>query len=299
MSELKKIKLTDEIVTDNSSFQTGCDISATLGITVELTDPPTDEEVMEKYADKMWVDKEKGILNENTFAKAFRDINNLSYSNKVFYTKDHQATEEMIARDIWESIEQVGINKDVDKTVNKLLGVVKKASTVEHLQANPNVIPFADGDLYLREKVYKVFDKCSTPYRLPVTLSLELGDMPHFTKWLHDLFYDEDIPTIQEYLGYCLVPTTRAQKALFLVGEGGTGKSRIGSILEAMLGEAMVSVNDYQEFIKDKFSLAELENCLVLYDDDLDSAALENSGIYKKLNHAASAFCFHASIAFL
>lgn len=259
------------------------DISEMLGITTEVTTPPSDAEIMSEYEADMWVDKDKRLLNENTFAKAFRDINHLLYSNGLFYTKEHRMTQEMVMRDIWETIADVGINRDVDKTVNKLLGVVKRASTVEQLQANPNIIPFADGDLYVKEMTYKIFDKSPTPYRLPVTLLLEFQDMPYFNKWLHDLFYDEDIPTIQEYLGYCLVPTTRAQKALFLVGEGGTGKSRIGSILEAMLGEAMVSVYDYQEFMKDKFKLAELENCLVLYDDDLDSAALDKTGIYKKL----------------
>ena len=29
-----------------------------------------------------------------------------------------------------------------------------------------------------------------------------------------------DIPTLQEYLGYCLLPTTKAQKMLLLIGKG-------------------------------------------------------------------------------
>ncbi|HAH78041.1 MAG TPA: DNA primase, partial [Ruminococcaceae bacterium] len=29
-------------------------------------------------------------------------------------------------------------------------------------------------------------------------------------KFLNDLLYPEDIPTLQEFLGYCLVPTTKA-----------------------------------------------------------------------------------------
>ena len=259
------------------------DLTEVLGIQVQMIEPPSDDEIMQSYIDDMWVNEDKKQLNENTFAKAFCEINHLQYNNGLFYTKDHKRTQDMLMRDIWETIADVGINTDVDRTVNKLLGVVKRASTVETLQANPNVVPFADGDFYIKEKLYKIYDKSPTPYRLPVSLPIQFHNIPHFHKWLHDLFYDDDIPTIQEYLGYCLVPTTRAQKALFLVGEGGTGKSRLGSILEAMLGEAMVSVYDYQEFIKDQFKLAELENCLVLYDDDLDSAALEKTGIYKKL----------------
>ena len=108
-------------------------------------------------------------------------------------------------------------------------------------------------------------------------------DTPNFDKWLKDLFYEEDIPTIQEYLGYCLVPTTKAQKALFLVGEGGSGKSVLGTILQEIIGEAMISVQSTQEFLQDKFKFAELEHALVLYDDDLDSEALSGTGVFKKI----------------
>lgn len=260
---------------------------ATLGISTELHEPISMEEMLQIYHPHMWLDREKKILNENVFAKFFRDVNNLSYSNGLFYTKDRRANPEMIQHDIWRSIsedEQITIDKDVDKTVKKLFGAVKLASTVESLKANPNVIPFKNGDYIVSEKCLKVGYKSSVPYRFPVELHTEFQKMPTFVKWLNDLFYKEDIIVIQEFLGYCLVPTTKAQKALFLVGEGGTGKSRIGVILEALLGEdAMISISNYKEFISDKFKLAEMEHALVLYDDDLDNSALENTGVYKKL----------------
>ena len=79
------------------------DISEMLGITTEVTSPPTDAEIMSEYEDDMWVDKDKRLLNENTFAKAFRDINHLLYSNGLFYTKEHRMTQEMVMRDIWET----------------------------------------------------------------------------------------------------------------------------------------------------------------------------------------------------
>ena len=35
---------------------------------------------------------------------------------------------------------------------------------------------------------------------------------------------------MQEFLGYCLLPTTKGQKMLMLIGKGGEGKSRIGLV---------------------------------------------------------------------
>lgn len=277
-----KVKLSKEIQ-KVAPPSTGCDLTDTIGITVQVFDPPTDEEIMFEYIPDLWADEEKNILNENTFAKAFRDTNNLRYNNGLFYTRNGRKTEEVISKEIWESLDEVNFCRDVDRTVKKLLGATKLASTVAELKADSNIIPFANGDFYVNEWEFHLGEFAAVPYRLAVPLMMDIQPMPHFHKWLHDLFYDDDIQTIQEYLGYCLVASTRAQKALFLVGEGGTGKSRIGSVLEAIIGDAMISVYDYQEFLKDKFKLAEMENCLVLYDDDLDSAALDKSGIYKKL----------------
>ena len=62
------------------------------------------------------------------------------------------------------------------------------------------------------------------------------------TRWLqflNELLYEEDIPALQEYIGYCLLPVTKAQKMLLMVGKGGEGKSRIGLILRELFGSSM------------------------------------------------------------
>lgn len=53
---------------------------------------------------------------------------------------------------------------------------------------------------------------------------------------LSDLLEPEDILTLQEYLGYCLIPTNRGQVMMLLKGNGGEGKSRIGVVMQKMLG---------------------------------------------------------------
>ena len=44
---------------------------------------------------------------------------------------------------------------------------------------------------------------------------------------------------MQEFLGYCLLPTTKGQKMLMLIGKGGEGKSRIGLVMRSLLGDSM------------------------------------------------------------
>lgn len=250
-----------------------------------VTDTPSDDEIMANYMPNMWIDEEAGVLNENTFANAFSEINNLTYQNGLFYTRNGKMTEEILARDIWKTIANVGVSRNVAQYTKKLLEVVKLSSTVDKLVTDRDVIPFANGDLHLYKEGWEFHENSygCTAYRLPTSLPRTATSMKYFNKWLNDLFYPEDIRTIRQYLGYCLVPTTQAQKALFLIGDGGAGKSALGAILSYMLGDAMVSTPNTKDFLEDKFKLPELENKLVLYDDDLDSEALTGTGLYKKL----------------
>ena len=256
-----------------------------LGINVIITSPPSDAEIIESYMPEMWYkdDKGKNRLNENAFAEAFREVNHLQYNNGLFYSRSGKVTEESLLRDVWESIRDIGVKQDVERITKKLMGAVKLASTVDGLYVDENLIPFSNGDFIVDKWEFRGEETSPSPYRLPTPLMLSFESTPNFNKWLNDLFHKDDIKVLQEYLGYCLVPTTKAQKALFLVGEGGAGKSVIGAILEELLGDALISTQSTQEFLQDKFKLPELEHKLVLYDDDLDYSALSGTGLYKKL----------------
>lgn len=260
------------------------DLEQCLGATIEIAETPPDEQVEQEYEQDMWLDRDKLILNESTFAKAFRDKNGLTYNNGLFYSYEGKVTEEIITKHVWVSLDEMGIGRDVARLTHKLVEAIKICSTVDKLRVDPNIIPFPEGNFYIKEWAYRIADFTPVPFRLSASLCTDnIPKTPYFDKWLRDLFYKEDIPTIQEYLGYCLVPTTRAQKALFLLGEGGAGKSGLGVILQAILGDAIINIANTQEFLQDKFKLPELEHKLVLYDDDLDSQALSETGLYKKL----------------
>ena len=104
----------------------------------------------------------------------------------------------------------------------------------------------------------------------------------NFMKFLGELLEPDDILTLQEYLGYCLIPTTAAQKALFIIGNGGEGKSCIGIVLSAIFGDSMVSGN-FQSIETDRFSRYKLCNKLLMIDDDMQMTALPSTGIIKNL----------------
>ena len=108
---------------------------------------------------------------------------------------------------------------------------------------------------------------------------------PRPERWLgflSELLEPEDIPTLQEYLGYCLIPSTKGQKMLLLIGKGGEGKSRIGLVMRSLLGDSM-NMTSIQKVENNRFSRADLENKLLMVDDDMDMAALPKTNYIKSI----------------
>ena len=243
-----------------------------LGIKINSAPELSSDEIEQEFESEYWYNDATGRrrLNENVFAQAFCKIYMLNYANGSFYSIVGAVSEEKVKKMIWESIRNV-IRTNVESEVNKLFGAVRLCATVANLIIDENIIPFANGDLNLKTNTFHENSYSTTAYRLGIDLPSLVDDAPNFNKWLDDLFYPEDIPAVQQYLGYCFIPSTKAQKTLLLVGEGGAGKSVMGVIVNAIFGDCAYNVTSTQEVLKNRFLFAELENKLVLYDDDLAS----------------------------
>jgi putative DNA primase/helicase len=223
-------------------------------------------------------------INYKKFVDVFAKVNNVVYCNGVFYNPDGVVSAQSLRRDIANSLGNAGWTGRIDTPTNAIYQSLKDMYTVDELPVNEKVIPLANGDLHIGkgEWVFRHGEKKHSPYRLSVNYIPVEKPMPLFNKWLNDVFAPEDIPTVQEIMGYCLVPTTAAGEAFFIVGDGEAGKSGLGTILMGLLGNASVSV-ETQQLVTKQFQIAEVEHKLLAYDDDLGSAALTETGLLKKL----------------
>lgn len=229
-------------------------------------------------------DKGKLQLDYKKFIDVFAEINNCVYCNGVFYNPDGAISMQSVRKDIALSLCNAGWRGKLDAPTTSLLNSLKDLYCVDELPINEKVIPLANGDLHIAkdEWVFRLGEKKHTPYRLNVNYVPTDKPTPLFDKWLNDVFAPEDIPTVQEIMGYCLIPTTAAGEAFFIVGDGEAGKSGLGTILMGILGQASVSV-ETQQLVTKQFHIAEVEHKLLAYDDDLGSAALSETGLLKKL----------------
>ena len=154
---------------------------------------------------------------------------------------------------------------------------------LRELNANPFIINVKNG-------LYNVLDDTlseHTPdYYSTVQLNVSFeksATCPRFIQYLHEVLDDDQIPLIQEMLGYFLVPITRAQKCFVIVGEGGAGKSQLLLVLnEILLGKTNVSNVSWQA-LNERFKTAELFGKLANIFADLPTKNIDDNGIFKAL----------------
>jgi putative DNA primase/helicase len=104
-----------------------------------------------------------------------------------------------------------------------------------------------------------------------------------FAKFLSEVLYAEDIPVVQEWMGYCLHRGYPAQLAILFVGEGNNGKSTLISVLKALLGQDNISAVSLQELETNRFAKADLFGKLANLFADLPDSALKGAGTFKML----------------
>ncbi len=89
---------------------------------------------------------------------------------------------------------------------------------------------------------------------------------------------------MQEYIGYCLIPSNKGQRMMvFLIkGSGGEGKSQIGAVLSALFGSNMKD-GSIGKISENRFARADLEHILLCVDDDMRMEALRQTNYVKSI----------------
>ncbi len=142
----------------------------------------------------------------------------------------------------------------------------------------------------LRNGMYDVLEdkliEHSSKYLTTVQLNVRYtpgADCPLFKKFLSEQLDADQIPLVQEILGYFLIPTNRAQKSFLIVGEAAAGKSVLLRVInEILLGRENVSNVSWQA-LNERFKPAELFGKLANIFADLPTKNIDDNGIFKAL----------------
>ena len=231
------------------------------------------------YNMPVWFDGKS--INEALFCEEFLQTHKIIFSNGAFFTSDGRVTDDMPLRgEIFEQIKYYA-GSNIARKISNIIEIMKLVAQVDDFPPKPDVIHVANGTLKL-DGTFIEGKPDIVRNRLPIAY---LPDAPIPKIWLNFLevlLYPEDIPTVQEFMGYCLIPSNKGQKMMIIKGNGGEGKSQIGAVLTKILGANMKD-GSIGKISENRFARADLEHILLCVDDDMRMEALRQTNYVKSI----------------
>ena len=251
------------------------------------TDDDVRDEMDEQEEDQLWIDS-KGKIVESAFCAYFLQKHPLMCLDQKLFDLDGEVNEEQLRHEIHQEIRPAARN-DTAKKTKRIVDAIKMECYREEWETQLDRIHLKNGTYYLDDRGF-VPEKELCLNRFPVEYQPDAPAPETWLGFLNGLLVPEDIPTLQEYLGYLLIPSTKAQKMLILTGKGGEGKSRIGLLLKKLLGPA-AHMEAVLRLETNRFASANLEHKLVMIDDDLNMTALPETRNIKSIVTAEDRIC--------
>ena len=171
---------------------------------------------------------------------------------------------------------------NIPRKISNIVELMKLAALLEDFPPEADRIHLANGTLML-DGTFTEGKPEIVRCRLPVALQSRCSPTePAGWRFLDGLLYPEDIPTLQEYIGYCLIPSNKGQRMMVIKGSGGEGKSQIGAVLSALFGSNMKD-GSIGKISENRFARADLEHILLCVDDDMRMEALRQTNYVKSI----------------
>lgn len=219
-------------------------------------------------------------INEVLFCEDFLREHPMRCIHGKFFTVNGQLhSEAELERQVMERARDFLTDK-VHKTVRQIIDAMRIVCCSEPLPLLTDRIHVANGTYFLDGRFTEDKEFCVN--RLPVAYVSSAPPPTVWLRFLSELLETEDIPTLQEFMGYCLIPSTKGQTMMLLKGNGGEGKSRIGLVLRALLGGNMKN-GSISKLESSPFARADLEHELAMVDDDMKLEALTSTHYLKSL----------------
>ena len=169
----------------------------------------------------IWTDGK--TINEPLFAEMFLKTHKLAYCEGAFFSPDGRLDDlEPLRAEIFEILRPY-VATNISKKVSNVIEVIKMSAYRPDLPLETDRIHLANGTLFLNGEFREGRGEVVRS-RLPVRYDPEASLPLTWLRFLNKLFYPEDQMAIQEYVGYCLIPVTKAQRMLIIKGRGGEGK---------------------------------------------------------------------------
>ena len=220
-------------------------------------------------------------INEPIFCREFLEKHRLAHTENSFFSPNGKVTDENNLRSAIYHLLEPFVVSSLSKKVDDIMKDLRIKAQVKELLPQTDRIHVQNGTLFLNG----TFTEEKTEIvrsRFPVRYDPGAKPPTRWLQFLSDLLWPEDIPTLQEFIGYGLIPSNAGQKMMVIKGSGGEGKSQIGHVLARLFGPNMKdgSVGKVSE---NPFARADLEHIHLMIDDDMRLEALKQTNYVKSI----------------
>ena len=174
-------------------------------------------------------------VDELAFANEFLLQHPMVSVNGTFFTPDgRMGDENALRKEIFKVLCQY-IRGNLARKVDSIVATLRLACQYDGLEDDVTSVQVKNGMWHL-DGTFSTF-RDIVVNRLPVAYNPDAPKPERWLQFVDELLEPGDVLTLQEYMGYCLLPVTYAQKMLIIIGRGGEGKSRIGTVMKSLLGD--------------------------------------------------------------
>ena len=226
-----------------------------------------------------WFDGEK--IDEVTFCHELIRNHPMKCIENRFFTPDGPVEDEAELKQLILKEIQAFIIHGLSKKVANLLESLRIIAYSAPLDIEVDCIHLKNGIYHLADGTFQE-SRLFCRNRLPVSYNPKAAKPERWLAFLNELLEPEDIPTLQEFIGYCLIPSNKGQRMMVIKGNGGEGKSQIGAVLSAIFGTNMKD-GSIGKISENRFARADLEHILLCVDDDMRMEALRQTNYVKSI----------------
>lgn len=220
-------------------------------------------------------------INEPIFCREFLKKYRLAYTENSFFSVEGKVTDENALRAVIYKMVERFVVTGVSKKVDDIVKALRITAQVKELLPQTDRIHVRNGTLFLNGTFTQEKNEIIR-YRLPISFNTNAKSPERWLHFLSDLLRPEDIPTLQEFIGYCLIPSNAGQKMMVIKGSGGEGKRQIGHVLSRMFGPNAKD-GSVGKISENPFARANLEHIHLMIDDDMRLEALKQTNYIKAI----------------
>lgn len=154
----------------------------------------------------VWFDGQN--ITEALFCEEFLHECKIIFTNRAFFTSEGRVTDDIFLRsEVYEKLKNYTIS-NVPQKIKNITELLKLETMVEDFPPQPDRIHVANGTLMLDGRFTEEKTEIMQS-RLPVSYNPNAPVPVLWLSFLDGLLYPEDIPTLQEFIGYCLIPSNQ------------------------------------------------------------------------------------------